>query len=443
MLETANSGVPKAVARRGFLRRRTLVILQWIIGAALAGSRSTAAERRPTPLEHQVYVWQRAWNEPVREALSTRGGPFSRWMVLGAEIHWKAGTPQVTQVEADFAHLAKTRKAVGLALRVGAFGGPFQNSSRELDALKAALHEEIRRAKASGVEPAELQLDFDCASSKLAGYRVWIQALKREFTPYPLTLTALPDWLGKPGFLELARASDGFVLQVHSLKRPTSFAATFSPCDPNAARRAALQASQMSIPFFIALPTYGYLCAFDEKDRFLGLSAEGPRPDWPTGTRLKEIRSDERSIAGLVREWTAQPPPGLRGVIWYRLPVDGDRLNWSWPTLQSVIAGKAPTADLKAELVSEDSLLFEIDLLNRGTSDAIQPAQIRLQWRGSRLVAADGLAGFQAEDAGPATLRFSSPTGSFRLEPGRRQRVGWARFSKPTEVSIEVSSPAR
>jgi hypothetical protein len=398
-------------------------------------------------LEHQAYVWQRAWNDPVVQAVGSRAGLFTRWVVLSAEISWKQGKGQLTSVEVDYAAVAQTGRPVGLALRIGPFAGPFQTQGAEFDLLKTTLLEQLRRAKAKSVQPVELQIDFDCAASKLAGYRTWIEGLKREFPSYRLTLTTLPAWLGRPGFADLVKAADGFVLQVHSLNRPSSFDAAFTLCDPSAARRAVQTANQAGVPFRVALPTYGYRCAFDQQNRFLGLSAEGPHPDWPPGTRYKEVRSDPQAMSDLVRLWSTHRPSFLTGILWYRLPVDGDRLNWTWPTLQSVIRGSALQPDLRVETSTEDSLLFEIDLINRGTSDAIRPAQILVRWRGSRLVAADGLAGFTAEDKGPASIQFSSPAESFqqepfRLEPGRRQRVGWVRFSKPTEVSFEVDSPA-
>ncbi len=39
-------------------------------------------------------------------------------------------------------------------------------------------------------------------------------------------------------------------------------------------------------------------------------------------------------MAGLVRGWTEGHPKELTGILWYRLPVAGDRNNWTWPTLR-------------------------------------------------------------------------------------------------------------
>ena len=69
---------------------------------------------------------------------------------------------------------------------------------------------------------AELQIDFDAAESKLAGYREWLVALRSRVGTTRLVFTALPAWLRHEEFRALAQAADGFVLQVHSLERPAA-----------------------------------------------------------------------------------------------------------------------------------------------------------------------------------------------------------------------------
>ena len=78
---------------------------------------------------------------------------------------------------------------------------------------------------------------------------------------------------------------------------------------------------------------YGYLIAFDAQGKFIGLSAEGPAAAWPEDVRTREVRAEPAAMVELVREWTARRPEAMLGVIWYRLPVEGERLNWPWRTL--------------------------------------------------------------------------------------------------------------
>jgi len=53
----------------------------------------------------------------------------------------------------------------------------------------------LAEAKTNQLKVRGLQIDFDCAESKLESYRVWIEALRQHISPAPLTITALPSWL--------------------------------------------------------------------------------------------------------------------------------------------------------------------------------------------------------------------------------------------------------
>src|SRR5262245_8972385 len=70
------------------------------------------------PIRNEVYVWQRAWTQPVREAVTEHGTNFSGMVPLKAEISWKDKKPQLTRVAIDYATLAKAGSPVGLALRI-------------------------------------------------------------------------------------------------------------------------------------------------------------------------------------------------------------------------------------------------------------------------------------------------------------------------------------
>src|SRR5260370_34547670 len=112
-------------------------------------------------------------------------------------------------------------------------------------------------------------------------------------------ITTLAGWLNQPGFRALIAASDGYVLQVHSVEEPGSYDAPFTLCDPKTALAAVEKASSFGIPFRVALPTYGYLVAFAANGRFVGLSAEGPAKSWPADAKLREERSDPVAMGTL------------------------------------------------------------------------------------------------------------------------------------------------
>jgi hypothetical protein len=287
---------------------------------------------------------------------------------------------------------------------------------------------------------AELQVDFDCAERKLDDYRCWVEMLRARVAPVPLVITALPAWLDQPAFRRLVAAADGFVLQVHSLARPKTPGDAFQLCDPSAARRAVERAAKCGRPFRVALPTYGYLVAFNQTDRFIGLSAEGPVPGWPAGVKLREVQADADAMAGLVSGWMADRPQGLLGVVWYRLPVESDRRNWRWPTLAKVMAGEIPRADVRAEARRTEDRLVEIELVNRGTAEHRGPGRVTVSWPRGRLIASDGLLAYETAGGAMDSIQFRGKADRPGLPPGERRTIGWLRFESEAEVKVETEA---
>ena len=394
------------------------------------------AARSAAPLPHDVYVWQRAWNEPVREAVVRHATNFQTLVVLGAEVTWKDKLPQPTRVALDYAALRNSGRPIGLALRIGSSAGPFRSNDAAALALAALAKSLVHEAAGNGIQIAELQLDFDCAESKLDGYRVWVETIRERIKPVPLIITALPSWLRQPSFGRLAAASDGFILQVHSLERPKSFAAPFSLCDPAAARRSVEQAAQLNVPFRVALPTYGYYVAFDASDEFIGLAADGPSIKWPPGTQIREVRTDASAMATLVAFWNTNHPATMHGFIWYRLPVENENLNWRFSTLDVVMSGRVPQADLKVESRSPEPELVEVILRNDGSADFQNEFSVRVRVRSARVVAGDSLGGFDFGKNGKGDVLFHAR--ELVLRAGEQRKIGWLRTNKKAEVAIEV-----
>jgi hypothetical protein len=377
-------------------------------------------------LSQEVYVWQRAHTAAVGDAVRTRSGSFASMIVLAAEVVWKKtdGTvsAQITRVAPDWSALRGVTR-LGLALRVNAYAGPFANDNAAARALVNLARELLATAAAQGVTVDELQIDFDAATTTLPGYRVWLETLRAAITPVRLTFTALPAWLSSPAFPVLARTTGGFVLQVHSLERPRDASAGFTLCETGAAQQAIACAARCGVPFRVALPTYGYMLAFDPSGRFAGLSAEGPPPGWRSGVTLREVSSDPVTIAALVHTLAADHPATLTGLIWYRLPVAGDQHNWSWPTLAAVMSGRAPAARLQAVARTNTAGLSELLLQNDGDGDFTGPVSVGVRWREARRVGADALGGFALTAENPVSFHLAA--GDCRLAAGTRRAIGW------------------
>lgn len=399
------------------------------VGRAAAATNSLAQE---------AYVWQRVWNQPVCEAVAEHAVQFQSLVVLKAEVTWLKAQPRVVQVAPDYAALKAAGVPVGLALRIGPYPGPFATNDPPADFLRRLAAALVAAARANGVAVRELQIDFDCAASKLDGYRLWVGAIRRAISPVPLVITVLPDWLKQPAFGPLVAATDGYVLQVHSLAAPQSVEASFILCDPAAAQRAVERAGEFNTPFRVALPTYGYLLAFDPKGKLIGLSAEGLGRNWPADAQRREVRTDPTAMAQLVQSWTTNHPAALRGVIWYRLPVAEDSLNLRWPTLAAMMAGRSPREHERAEARRTEPGLVEISLVNDGELDLTAPVTVAVRWQNARLAAGDGIGGFELAEDGPTGARFQTVRPAHRLPAGEAQTIGWLRLSEDREVHVEM-----
>lgn len=394
-------------------------------------------ERTSGVLSQGAYVWQRRWSPEVVDAIAHAPANIHSLAVLAAEVAWVGGKPEVVPMRIDMKSLRATGKTLGLCLRIGPYPGPFNRDDatiRMLGQLAASIVDEARQ---TGFTPQELQLDFDCAASKLAGYTRWVQTLKKNIHPVPLVITALPSWLHRKDFVALARSCHGYVLQVHSLERPRDVQSALSLCDCASACRWVEAAARLRLPFRVALPTYGYLVAFDDQGKFLGLCAEAPSPFDVTGTRWRTVSADARALAELVQTWQKDRPALLQGLIWYRLPVAGDRLNWKPATFASVVAGKSPRSDVQVECKYPEPALAEIFLRNQGDADfAMTHGHITIEWSGGQLLAVDALHGFTVErnEASQLRLFFPQTEPCPSLRPEESWQIAWLRFDQRTEV---------
>ena len=423
-----------------------VAVVVLVIGAILARyfwAFHTAVERRNGPFGQEIYVWQRQWGAVVSKALNQAAGQASSFSVLAAEVSWKGSeVDREVRVAIDYEALKATGRPVGFALRIGPYSGPFDKRGEAANFLTGFAGSLIAEAREAGVEPVELQIDFDCAESKLNGYRKWVEAFREKISPVPVVITVLPCWLDERAFKALARAGDGFVLQVHSLERPKGPENPITLCDSKAAVRWVEQAARNGVPFRVALPTYGYIMAFNKEGRFIGLTAEGPSRMWDEGTILRSVSSEPAAMARLVQGWQEDRPCAMQGVIWYRLPVETDILNWRWLTLSSVMAGRIPRDSVRVEVEYPEPELAEIVLVNDGETDQPAGAKIEVGCKGEDVIASDGLRGYAVTrtDTGSICLEYRGEKVFSTIRAGERWKIGWIRLKKEMEVKTHVSS---
>lgn len=402
-----------------------------VVGGLVFKMKQARGARAAGPMPNAFYVWQRAWSPPVVAAVGSAPDWVQGLAPLGAEVTWRGdGKPQIAWPKVDYEVLRVARRPVSAVLRVG----PRVPSMDTAPAVCMTARELLARFQQGGVTPVELQVDFDCAESQLDGYRMWLTALREAVAPLPVRPTVLPSWLGHPMFAALARESGAFILQVHATERPRIDAPDTALCEASRAQKWVERAGRIGVPFRVALPTYTYVVGFAPNGKLLGIQAEGEARIWPRGTVVRAFRPDAAQLAGLVAGWTKDRPAGLTGVLWYRLPVATDTLNWHWPTLAAVAAGRAPHGDLRIE--KSGGLPVDLTLVNAGDGEVALPTEI-VAVSGENGVAADGVGGYRAQTRGCEVVFQCTPElASLRLAPGARHPLGWVRTNSGIEVHV-------
>jgi hypothetical protein len=370
-------------------------------GASTAGVAGVAAPPPPSsvPFHHGAFVWQRRWGAPVRQALREADTDLERIVVLGEEVEWSAGpVPSPRSTEADMRFLAELARPIGLAVRVGL---PDEGWSPAVaDAAVAAVGRVRARAEAGGLTPAELHLDIDVPTSRLADYATWLPRVRAAWPGVPLTITGLPTWLPEPALSDVLAEVDGWVLQVHWLHTETWTLMRETETDA-----AIAAASAIGRPFRVAFPTY---------------TSYG-------------VREEPANLARIVAKLRAAPPAALEGVIWFRLPVPGDTGTWTDAAFDAVRAGRAPARSARAWVAPSDdeAAAGTLDVrIEADGEDEVETPCVRLLWGGGPPIAADAVGASVSAARGDARW---SVLGALRPGDGPRT-LGWIRLAPGERV---------
>lgn len=387
----------------------------WLAVACLA-----ACQRHPSaPLTHDAYVWQRQWNPSVTAALSQSADMIREWRVLAAQTDARG---QWQSVAVDRAALAATHRPVVLVVRIDG-----QLPQWDADALLAqviALRDAWRGAPLAGIE-----IDHDCGTARLPAYGDFLARLKRELGTTPLSITALPAWLSSGELARVAAQADEVVLQVHAVQSPR--AGLF---DPALARTWIDRfAARVSKPFRVALPTYGSRVSWDEDGRVVAVESEAPL--LAGGMEASELIAAPTEVAALLASLREDPPRGLAGLVWFRLPTTQDSRAWSLPTWRAVMAGK-PLKQTLAAFFQPGAAPGAVDVVlrNDGDVDVRLPARIELP---AGCAIADGINGYALAYAEARPFLRRDRDGWLRAHYQRA--VGWARCGDSAGMPVPRS----
>lgn len=383
--------------------------MKWCLLVFLALPACRKADR--PQLTTGAYVWQSPGRTEVQQAMTRATRHVTTLHVRAAELRW---TGDRFEIEKTLTLLPSP--GCGVVVRIGASAARLEWTPEQITPV-AAIFREL-----SALGPSEIQCDFDCPQKRLGRYLVLLDALQAAAGKIPVLPTTLPSWLDEPDFKKLITARSGYVLQVHSLQLPKLAGDPIVIFDPLAARVTAKKASKLTVPFRIAMATYGCEVRFGIDGKVTDVISE----DLGSSSTAKRAfaLADPVESARLVHEWTLAPPDGLQGIIWYRLPVEGDQRNWPWDTFERVIRGEVVLSAPELE-VSNGTGPRDLFIINRGKFPVCLPREIVIE---HPILAADGAGAYRLESQSDG-LRLTRRTDIWPwLNPGKRIPSGWLRF---------------
>lgn len=359
------------------------------------------------PLDQQLYVWQRQWMPAHEAALRGSRADFSTLRVLALQAFPQDGW---RRARIDPALLKRDGRPLIAVIRLDG-----QLKTLDQDEVVAQIQQLLGDWQAQGLTLAGVEIDHDAGNARLPAYRTFLTQLRAALpASLPLSITALPAWLDSPELPGLLATVDSSVLQVHAVSDPRR-----GLFDPDQAKQWAKAWSRITTkPFYLALPAYG-VALLPDADGAPVVESEVPIE---RGGKRRELLADPQQLSTLGTELRNHPPAHLAGLIWFRLPLAGDRRAWSLTTLGAVARGDALSSRLSLQL-SEQNGLYDIALINQGNLDSAWPERLTLAVQGCD--GADALAGYALQQS-PDLLTFTRLRDG-RMPAGGQRAIGWAR----------------
>ena len=327
----------------------------------------------PVPPAHEAYVWQRRWSAELLGALRETPPVISRWHVLAGEAE---RGHVLTEVAVDFAALRETQRPVVAVVRIdGSLDDPRERAI--LDAVENLL----RHWQAQGVLPSGIEIDHDASLSQLPRYADFLGGLRQRLDHHAasgrigLSATLLPAWIDAPDDLvRLVKVIDEPVLQLHAQNgrarrlfdadEALSSLTRFAPLAPQG--------------FLVALPNYGSRVSRDEHGMVTSVVSEGGRTTAIGEQESEELFVRPAEMARFLGRLRQHGFAGLKGIVWFRLPLPGDQRSWSQSTWLAVVRGEALTEELSLATRQKTGEAEKTVLLrNAAPIDAEYPAEVR------------------------------------------------------------------
>lgn len=363
------------------------------------------------------YVWQQHWSSNVLAAVESETAAS---LYPLACVVPKSGKSTLTTIPWKRLSTLEHHYIPVIRIPLSAFKRP--DLADELDGVILRL---IR--KMEPVQLTEIQLDLDCPERLLGRYLELLKAYRKAHPNLRLSITALPVHLKHKTFHKLADATDYYVIQIHGINVPREYGDPAELLNRTTADKALRQAEALGHPYRVALPCYAYELNFNPASgAFLFLTAE--KTTRRTDTIKQRIATDHRDLVELHKITQAQ------GVIWFRLPVEGDRLCLPRPTLADIQSGKLPKDDVQCRIRPVSDSTTELELYNGNTIHAHQ-AVLKLSWP-KPTGAYDLYRGIHASP--PAPGRLPTEITVPMPPPGDAVKIGWFQANTNYHPNIEI-----
>lgn len=329
---------PKRTKKTHFL----LILLLLFSAVVLWEDQRHTKEQKNQRWQNAVYVWQTVWQEPVRRAVSTAAESGCRIMFLAAEVHNGNGNLTLRKCIPDWQTISQISQPVTAVFRLDV--SIAQDLDKRRDTILSTLAELVqdiqKETTARHFEMTEVQLDFDCPTSKLRSYGTLLTKFRAAFPNLTISATILPTWLKVHAMRYLVDELDYMVVQVHTLERNNAAEQSLFLFNADRFETYLRRASSWEIPYYLAFPTYGYTVIFDEQGDLYGVFAEEPSETPRDGYTAVEVTADPAQLTEFVAKLKQDIPENCLGIAWFRLPIATDKRNWSWDTLVDVMSGK-------------------------------------------------------------------------------------------------------
>ncbi|MDN3218705.1 DUF3142 domain-containing protein [Pseudomonas nunensis] len=359
------------------------------------------------PLDQQLYVWQRQWTPAHEAALRDSRADFSTLRVLALQAFPQDGW---RRARIDPLLLKRDGRPLIAVIRLDG-----QLKTLDQDEVIAQIQQLLGDWQTQGLTLAGVEIDHDAGNARLPAYRTFLTQLRSVLpATLPLSITALPAWLDSPELPGLLATVDSSVLQVHAVSDPRR-----GLFDADQAKQWAKAWSRITTkPFYMALPAYG-VALLPETG---GAPVVESEVTIERAGKRRELLADPQQLSTLGSELRQHPPAHLAGLIWFRLPLAGDRRAWSLTTLGAVARGDALSSHPRL-LLSEQNGLYDIAVTNQGNLDSAWPERLTLAVQGCD--GADALAGYALQQS-PDLLTFTRLRDG-RMPAGGQRAIGWAR----------------